>query len=373
MADNRIPDRGPRIVATAEAFMAAISFIVILRLWVRVKMVRLFGVDDWMIVFGTLMSIALSAVAIAEVRYGAGRHTADIPIDDITYGLKLNFISQFLTISATALVKMSVCFFLLRLAAKPLYQRICYGILIFTGVYTIACTFAIAFQCKPVALAWDETIEGQCMSIKLLQGMSYTYSGVSIFTDFFLVALPVPMLWDVKIRSRQKAMVCIILGFGTLQVSSAFVMRPFLGLTMQSASSASIVKMTYNVNYGKTGDFLWDSTDLTIWSIIEIDIGIITASMPALKPLFKCVLEKSGFSSGSQQALSNLHPLESFQPSGITNDIRGNVKGDRRGNDSEESIIPQNHHGGISKSTEIMMDVEHLGDANSSFENGLDV
>ncbi|KAL7268336.1 hypothetical protein RUND412_009040 [Rhizina undulata] len=353
-AVHRIPDRGPRIVATAVAFTAAITFIVTLRLWVRVKMVNLVGADDWTIVLGTLTSIALSAFAIAEVRYGAGRHVSDIPVADVTYGLKLNFISQSICVCAAALVKMSICFFLLRLAVKPIYRRICYGLLIFTGLYNISCTFEIVFQCKPIARAWDRTIEGQCMSSSVLTGLSYTYNTVCISMDFFLVALPILMLWDVKIRRRKKAMICIILGLGIF------------------ASTASIVRMTFINNYGKTGDFLWDSTYITIWSIIEINIGIITASMPALKPIFKCILEKSTFGSDSRHEFSNAHALESLKPSGITNDIRGNVKSDRRQNCSEESIIQQNNLGGISKLTEIRMDVEHLRDANSSFENDLE-
>lgn len=32
-----------------------------------------------------------------------------------------------------------------------------------------------------------------------------------------------------------------------------------------SAAVAAVVKITFITNYGKHGDFLWDSSDLTIW------------------------------------------------------------------------------------------------------------
>ena len=32
-----------------------------------------------------------------------------------------------------------------------------------------------------------------------------------------------------------------------------------------SACAAAIVKSGFIANYGKSGDFLWDSTNLTIW------------------------------------------------------------------------------------------------------------
>lgn len=34
-----------------------------------------------------------------------------------------------------------------------------------------------------------------------------------------------------------------------------------------SACAAAMVKTSFLPNYGKTGDFLWDSTNLTIWTV----------------------------------------------------------------------------------------------------------
>jgi len=39
-------------------------------------------------------------------------------------------------------------------------------------------------------------------------------------------------------------------------------------------------------NYGKRGDFLYDSTDLTIWTTVETCFAIVAACIPCLKPLF---------------------------------------------------------------------------------------
>ncbi|KAL7275530.1 hypothetical protein RUND412_001514 [Rhizina undulata] len=141
------------------------------------------------------------------------------------------------------------------------------------------------------------------------------------------------MVWDIKIPKRQKAIICLISGLGAF------------------ASAASIVKMTYNINYGKTGDFLWDSTDLTIWGILEIDIAIITASIPTFKLLFKRIFEKTGYSGGSNRGLSNSHPLQSLHTPRVKTDISANSKStrDKNTNDSEESIFAQAFNiGGLS-------------------------
>lgn len=51
--------------------------------------------------------------------------------------------------------------------------------------------------------------------------------------------------------------------------------------------------MAYLSNYGKYGDLLFDSADITIWTTIEITVAMIAGSIPCLKPLFKKMLDLS--------------------------------------------------------------------------------
>jgi hypothetical protein len=41
----------------------------------------------------------------------------------------------------------------------------------------------------------------------------------------------------------------------------------FFNFFFGSACAAAMVKTSFLINYGKTGDFLWDSTNLTIWTV----------------------------------------------------------------------------------------------------------
>lgn len=67
-----------------------------------------------------------------------------------------------------------------------------------------------------------------------------------------------------------------------------------------SAAIASIVKLTYIRTYSLSGDFLFDSTGLTIWSTTELNIGIIASTIPCLKPLFKFILDNTLSGSNSK-------------------------------------------------------------------------
>jgi hypothetical protein len=60
--------------------------------------------------------------------------------------------------------------------------------------------------------------------------------------------------------------------------------RPVHWLTFCSASVATIARMAY-IRGLKGKDFLWEVTDLSIWSVVEVGISIIATAATTLRPL----------------------------------------------------------------------------------------
>jgi hypothetical protein len=90
------------------------------------------------------------------------------------------------------------------------------------------------------------------------------------------------MLWSVQMNRRHKASLICILGLGTFATAAAFV------------------KMSYLPHYGREGDLLWDSRDMTIWTVVEVNVALIAGNLPCLKPLFRSILV-STYGSGSRK------------------------------------------------------------------------
>jgi hypothetical protein len=133
-------------------------------------------------------------------------------------------------------------------------------------------------------MQWDPTIPRNCWTPETLQGLAFTHAALNIVTDFvFAVVIPIPILWGLQMNKRTKAAVMIMLSLGL-----------FVCL-------AGILRIPTIVNYGKAGDFLWDSRGLSIWFVAEFNTGIIAGSMPALKPLFKSIFESTYFKGLSQR------------------------------------------------------------------------
>jgi hypothetical protein len=134
----------------------------------------------------------------------------------------------------------------------------------------------IVLQCSDIRANWDNSIEHKCWSQETLQALSYTNVALNIITDLaFAVFIPGPMLWKLNVNRRTRATLLFALGLGVFACAAAFV------------------KIGSIVNYGKAGDWLWDSQDISIWTVVECNVGLVAGSLPALRPMFKRILGTS--------------------------------------------------------------------------------
>ncbi|KAF1940907.1 hypothetical protein EJ02DRAFT_378708 [Clathrospora elynae] len=276
LADAAVPpdeNQGPNILSATLTVTSVALITVLARLYVRLRMIRNFGWDDYAMISAMSLCIAGQCIIIPEVYFGAGRHIQYIEPEHFKQAFKLNFVTQPLYLFAISLVKISVGFFLLRIAVKPFYKRLIGGIMAFMAFYTCGCFFTIVLQCTDLRVQWDRDVKGTCWTTRTLKSLSYANQGLNIITDLaFSIAIPVPMLWNVQMNKRQKVSLICILGLGVF------------------ATAAALVKLYYVSSYGRSGDWMWDSRNLTIWTVIESNVAITAGNLPCLKPLFRTVL-----------------------------------------------------------------------------------
>lgn len=82
--------RGPQLIAVFAFFMSLTTVVLALRVYVRARIVKAFGLDDWFATLGWLFFFAHGCFAIAGAYHGTGQH-ADLikPASDIPIGLKV--------------------------------------------------------------------------------------------------------------------------------------------------------------------------------------------------------------------------------------------------------------------------------------------
>ncbi|KAL7619805.1 hypothetical protein AAE478_010350 [Parahypoxylon ruwenzoriense] len=348
-ADQPDANRGPDILGAVISTTLTALVAVCARMYVRIRMVQIVGADDYIMMAAMLLSLVGMGVVIPQVQYGAGRHAAYLDDDVRSIGLKLNFVTQPIYLWAIPMVKVSVGFFLMRISPIVYYRRILQGVMTFLMAYTFACFMTLMLQCKDLAVLWDPMVKTTCWTPRTLLGLSYANSTINIVTDVFFALLPIPMLWNVKINARTKASLICVLGLGVF------------------ACAAAIVKTTFIYNYGKTGDFLWDSANLTIWISAETNTGIIAACLPCIKPMFRSIFDSTfRYGSSRQNEAYNLHTYGHGTDSKGSKYLRSQTRteiGARSeatpnslaDNISEERMLEQKPNG-ITKTTHVMVD-----------------
>lgn len=114
---------------------------------------------------------------------------------------------------------------------------------------------------------WDFTgeVDGRCINDTAL---FYATSSISILVDIWILLLPVTTLLKVQRPRKEKA---ALVGIFSLGVFSTI---------------ASIVRLHAIRIYTESDDPFFDSVPINLWSEVEVNIGILCASIPSLKALF---------------------------------------------------------------------------------------
>lgn len=170
--------------------------------------------------------------------------------------------------TALMLVKISIVVSYLRVFPTVLFRRTMYTLSVAIVAVWICSILVTIFQCKPVRAAWDFTLRRDCLPIVKF---FYFTTSFSIFTDFLLCTLPLPVFWKLKLPARQKYIVSVLFGVG-------------LFATVASALRISVIPAVDDL------DVTMGSVSTIKWSVVEVGTGIVCACIPCLKPLFKNLL-----------------------------------------------------------------------------------
>lgn len=111
-------------------------------------------------------------------------------------------------------MKLSIPLLYLRLSPVKIFRMISYFMIFCQCCFGFGGISALLATCIPLAKAWDITItEGRCINVtKLLISNAY----YNIFSDFILLVLPLPMVWNLQLPLRQKLGVTAVFSTGAL-------------------------------------------------------------------------------------------------------------------------------------------------------------
>lgn len=285
--------QSPLIIGLTAAATGLALVAVLLRFFTRIRFVGSVGSEDHFVALSMVFSGCASACLIQGARYGNGRHLINVPMENgkfvllyLYFGIIAYHFSLFCTKMSILLQYRRI--FTLKDSRKPIY--IVMGICVATALTAIICAI---FTCIPVDSFWNlyKMPYAKCMN---KDAMYHANAGFNIFTDLLVAALPVRALWKLQIPMRQKVALIMILTLGWFVVIISALRLHFLILVAKHPK-----------------DQTWYSGPAAYWSALEVNLAIVCACAPALKPLIVRVVPAFGTRFGGSKpayASSSTHP-----------------------------------------------------------------
>ena len=200
---------------------------------------ELFSTDTTLIYSetGNLIGMGLDFV---EIHYGYGRPDHYLTPWQIIEYRKYTFGEWIQTFATLMWTKISICLFLMRIPATKALIRPLQGAVIFLVLSNVILTILWIVQCRPVAKAWHDDIQGSCFSkgqqerIIISQASNVTISSskvnpvlwvtilaklnivISAVSDFVFSSYPILILWKVQMKLKTKIALCCLMGVGVL-------------------------------------------------------------------------------------------------------------------------------------------------------------
>ncbi|KAF2015173.1 hypothetical protein BU24DRAFT_424060 [Aaosphaeria arxii CBS 175.79] len=361
------PDERLRILVPCTLLMVIAQIFLTWRVIYGFKAGRRFLVCDYLLILAQLLNINNVGLIYPNCARGLGRHLMDPSIkkpDDILKYAYLLWVSQITNIIAVAILKWSICAYLLVLNFSKSYRIIIWLSILMITVFNFLIPVLTLFGCTPLESNWNPGITKKKCWARGTLPLSYTQGVSNILTDVVYAVAPIVYLASVQLSKRTQwglRVVFLLSVIGTV---------------------CSIFKTIELKVIVKTMDPTWDGINLTIWSSAELSVGIFIACLPPLRKPFDRVFKKilpstltgshktpqygygygrstnrndirmSNF--GGSRVPKNAHPLES------------NVSPD---DESERAILEDEESGksgGITRTTKVTV-VEESGNGSAEF------
>lgn len=190
--------------------------------------------------------------------------------------LEFSAISEALNVFGIGVVKISVCLALLRVVerARRGITLFLWSLLVFVAVTHLALAMLFFLHCRPLAALWNPEVHGSCLTTHTTVLAGYIGFAVDVVTDLVCAGIPVLVIHRLQMSSRTKIALCVLMGLGVFTAGCAVAKA----ITLRGVFA---------------DDYTFGFTKPATWAAVEQFIGIIIASVPALRPLLSSFLEES--------------------------------------------------------------------------------
>ncbi|KAH8651145.1 hypothetical protein BX600DRAFT_441586 [Xylariales sp. PMI_506] len=299
--DGDLPhnNQGFIMIITCVLCLVFATTMVGLRIYTRQFLIKKLWVDDYFAIISVVFLFVLCIVELVSIKYGGlGAHLWDVEAENQLGGyLFYSWLSQLAYNVGLLSVKLMYFFQYYIIVRQNQRLRIIYAtIMAIIVIWTVGQTLYGILVCIPVSAIWIPSEPASCTTLSLQERILMSSIG-NVITDVIILALPIPVIWGLRLSKVQKwALVGLFsLGFFTCILSCVRII-----FTIQPA------------------DFTYGGVTIESWSTAEVASGIICGAIPTLRPLVARYVKGFGSQGGTSQAYNQYGTSDSRGPQRLT-------------------------------------------------------
>ncbi|KAK2037309.1 integral membrane protein [Colletotrichum somersetense] len=257
-------------VLTLGGALTSFSIVFVgMRAFTRVSLTKkAFGLDDYLIGISLGLAIIFFGLSVKLCELGVGVHLWQVKRADFSPGFLLHtFIAILIYSLSVTTAKLSLLFLYLRLSPERWFRIVTMAFISFATTYALIYLLLIIFSCRPIQASWDLSARAGATCVN--KGVIYlALSGTNIVMDIVCLVLPLKIIIPLQMARRQKLSLILLFATGGLVCICAIRRTTILPLLLKSK------------------DFTFDLQKQLNWASVEVNAGVMCASIPALKPFF---------------------------------------------------------------------------------------
>ncbi|KAF1359133.1 hypothetical protein EJ07DRAFT_120890 [Lizonia empirigonia] len=273
------------ILGTTITFLVLGIVAASLRLWSRFRD-RLWGWDDAFVFLAGVASIAGDSLVCLLPYSGLGLHFYTLSRDDKEAYFKLVWASNSSYCASTTFIKLAILFQYMRLFAETttsttsrqyrVARRCVWSVVVISAMWGFSFFVLALFPCRPIAKNWNTTLDGKCVGwgTKIPDeffAMWAAHAATNMFLDVVVLLLPLPFLRMLRLAGKSKV------GLITLFAMGGVVAIMSIGRTVSLCVNRAGTIPTPDMSYL--------TPVIYIFSVLEVNIAILCASIPIFWPM----------------------------------------------------------------------------------------
>ncbi|OAA72332.1 hypothetical protein ISF_01405 [Cordyceps fumosorosea ARSEF 2679] len=251
--------------------------------------------EEWTFIATIVVGLAALAIILFGITAnGMGTDVWGLDLPTLVAFRRYFVVVQVCYVVLMFLLKTTCALFFLDIFFGRRIRAVIWGTVIVHVAITTVCVIVIIFQCVPIHYQWDkfyhindDAVTGICININAVAWVNSTFS---VASDLWLLAIPLTQLHKLNLHWKKKAGAALMF---------------MTGATVTVVSCLRLASVQY---YASTSNPTWDQFDIMYWSTVEIEVGFICSTLPAVRLLLVRFAPRV-FGS----AASNQHGTEGFE------------------------------------------------------------